>query len=138
MTAPAASSVLAGGFGPAVPLAERRHDSVADDERRLEVPQLGVVGGSLREQLTKRPRIGHERVELGLEQHEDVPLVGQVAGLGVPAAELAKQHAAFVDDLDDRGLGALAVGHHVRRDQRPLDHVGELVIVGHLAHEPRP
>ena len=75
--------------------------------------------------------VGNERIELGFEQHKDHAGVFDVARVGVTAAQLAGDHATLVHHLDDGGLRALAVGHHLARYQRALDHAGQFLVVGH-------
>ena len=53
--------------------------------------------------------------------------VGEIAGLGVAAAELAERHPALVHGADDVRLGALAEGQLVGGDERRLELSGQLV-----------
>ena len=60
------------GLAPAPPGRQRRHDAVADEERRDQLPQLLPRGVAPGQRLGERTRVVDERLDLVVEQHEDV------------------------------------------------------------------
>ena len=112
----------------ASPRVERRDLAVADEERWLELPQLGPVRRPLRHAVADRGRVRDELVELVGCQHEDVVGIGERAGFGMAAAQLARRHPDLVEHPDERGLGPLPVHHHVAAHEGGFEHAGHVVV----------